>query len=94
MKTLVTLDVDRVERRRISLGMLKYELAQAAGVHGNSITAATNGRAVGLVVAKKVAAALGVKLKTLIDHVVASADQAKLSEPTGTAPDQRLREAI
>lgn len=66
MQASLILDGPKIERRRLASGMLKRDLAAAAGVHVNSVTSATNGRPAGVIVARKIAAALGASVRSLV----------------------------
>ena len=57
-----------VNELRLRKGMTKKDLATAAGLSLNVITAATSGRPIGVVAAKKVAKALGVGINDLIER--------------------------
>lgn len=60
------MDGEKIDRLRLAKGLLKRDLAEAAGLHVNSIIAATKCRPVGVIVARKIAAALGASVRSLV----------------------------
>ena len=65
-KDLVVLDSGRLNRERIRRGWDRKELAKQAKVSINSLRPALAGEPVGLLVARRTAAALGLQLRGLL----------------------------
>ena len=65
-KDLVLLDADRLNRERLKRGWDRKRLAELAGVSANALRPALAGEPVGLSVARRTAAALGIELCRLI----------------------------
>jgi len=71
----------RIEELRVRKAVLKAELAEAAGIHVNTLSAVLRGEPVGVIVLRKLAGALGVIPEELIKNVVD--DQSERADPAG-----------
>ena len=74
------IDVAKMERFRVSEGLLKRELAAKAKIHPNQITRIIAGEAVGVRVARCLSGAMGVRVSEITSEIVESASDR--SEPT------------
>lgn len=76
----LVIDREKLEARRLRLGLLRGELAERAGVHVNTLWRAARGEPISVVSARKIAAGLGVSLKRLLVAPGADAGKAETTE--------------
>ena len=65
MKRTILLNVDLLERARLSAGLLKSEVAHKAGISRNAVYLAFSKGQAGVLVARGIAKALGIPLNGL-----------------------------
>lgn len=64
------LDAGKIERFRVTEGLLKRELASRANIHPNQITRVLAREAVGVRVARSLASAMGVPVREITAELV------------------------
>ena len=64
------IDGQKVERFRVSAGLLKYEFAAKAGVHPNQLSRIAAGEAVGVKTARQIAGAMGLAVQEITAALV------------------------
>jgi transcriptional regulator with XRE-family HTH domain len=88
LSNLVRLDVGAANSMRRKRRLLKGELARRAGVSAASVSRALNGKPIGLVTARAIAAGLRVRLRRLLADDAAGTARRLGAVLTGVIPER------